>query len=698
MDVTIPEKIKHLVDSITLKNKVIRIKFTQNYNNKEISLPFNLKDISKSLSKFENKMKEKVPTISSPDYNEIEEAICQVVTQSDEQKEIKEKKKEITINKYSQNRRGELFESILIGNEPFFVSMGHGNDNDGQHDDEIKLIPSIDENTRILKPPSSEEYLHIPYEFASKDDLVNVLKHTREHVTIFSLYRKAKVIVPKYIDQEEYIVNLIAIDVIISYFQDRFNTTHYTGIFGDNGSGKSSIGDVVEALGYRAVNTTDPTPANIFRSLGSVEAGQIILILDEAEKVDQSQEMMSILKTGYDFRKHVSRINQNSGKPERFCTYCLKLIIGERPPGQNIAKGIMDRTFTLAVYVGNPKHDIKEILNPTDTGGEEQKELLKEITDFRNELFAFRILHFKDKIRNIDIGIKGRNKELVKPCLQLFSNPVTEEDKKSYKEIENTFNTLLKIKNNKKDFTLEASLIPIIIELMHESKKKVVAFSDFWTRLKENVNGHFDERKPNEYHTEEFGTIYRNSISNMLQKLGVESKHHSRFTELIFNKKKILRIAVQYNYQIQTSLDFENDDGGENNARNEHNKLSFENVADNNKKDNDDNQNIIEKTAQNKCKIDENSNPVSANDASTNDNNQTINNGLPQEHSEHSQQSPYSQTQDNHHYSNNKEEIQKSIYRVGKTDNWKCNNCKQHGDKWYMRQHPCKGLNKNNSS
>jgi len=57
--------------------------------------------------------------------------------------------------------------------------------------------------------------------------------------------------------------------------------------------------------------------------------------------------------------------------------------------------------------------------------------------------------------------------------------------------------------------------------------------------LKDKLNGYFDEKKPNEYPTEEFGTIYRNSISNVFQKLGVYSKHHNRFTELIFNLKKL---------------------------------------------------------------------------------------------------------------------------------------------------------------
>ena len=227
------------------------------------------------------------------------------------------------------------------------------------------------------------------------------------------------------------------------------------------------------------------------------------MILDEAEKVDQTPEMMSILKTSYDFRKQVYRINQFTYKPEKFFTYCSNYIIGERHPSQNIAKGVLDRTFSLIVYFGKPEYDIKEILNPTETGGEVYEYLYNEIMEFRKVLFVYRLIHFKDAIPNIDIGITWRNKDLVKHCLHLFSIPKSEDEIKIYKEIENTFQTLLKIKNNKKDFTIEAALIPIILSLMEKSKTKIISFSEFWNELKYQINGYFDEKKPNKYHTEE---------------------------------------------------------------------------------------------------------------------------------------------------------------------------------------------------
>ena len=53
-----------------------------------------------------------------------------------------------------------------------------------------------------------------------------------------SLYEKAKSIVKTYNDQDDYKLVLISSDIIWSYFQDKFSTTHYVGVIGDNGSGR----------------------------------------------------------------------------------------------------------------------------------------------------------------------------------------------------------------------------------------------------------------------------------------------------------------------------------------------------------------------------------------------------------------------------------------------------------------------------
>jgi hypothetical protein len=237
--------------------------------------------------------------------------------------------------------------------------------------------------------------------------------------SIDSLYQKAKSIVLKYNDQDEHKLTLLAADIVWSYFQDKFSTTHYVAIVGGNGSGKTTIGDTFAAVGYRSVTMTDPSAANIFRVLGRIEYGQCTIVMDEAEKIDKSPDTMNVLKSGYQFNARISKINMNEEVQQWFYPYCLKFIIAERSPSQSDAKGVLDRTFLYTAYKGKPQYDIKEILNPA--GNQQRQELLDELVDFRKLMLIYRLIHFHDPIPDIDIGLDGRDKELCKPLLQLFN-------------------------------------------------------------------------------------------------------------------------------------------------------------------------------------------------------------------------------------------------------------------------------------
>jgi hypothetical protein len=165
---------------------------------------------------------------------------------------------------------------------------------------------SIEEETRILRPPSSEEYPYLPYEFDSLEELEKILEDAKKQ-TIDSLFDSALNFIKLYNDQDEHKQILLAADVVLSHFQDKFGTTHYLGIVGDNNSGKTSIGNTLEVIAYRVVNMTSPTAPNIFRMLGMIEPGQCVLILDEADRIDESIDMMNILKSGNDFTKRIQK-------------------------------------------------------------------------------------------------------------------------------------------------------------------------------------------------------------------------------------------------------------------------------------------------------------------------------------------------------------------------------------------------------
>jgi hypothetical protein len=111
-------------------------------------------------------------------------------------------------------------------------------------------------------------------------------------------------------------VNLLTIDIVWSYFQDKFPTTHYDLVLGGNGSGKSSYGISFGATGYHVVNLTSPNAANINRMLGCIEVGQCTIISDETGALNKNEDLMSLLKNGYDSKGKTSKINDFSREPE----------------------------------------------------------------------------------------------------------------------------------------------------------------------------------------------------------------------------------------------------------------------------------------------------------------------------------------------------------------------------------------------
>lgn len=145
----------------------------------------------------------------------------------------------------------------------------------------------------------------------------------------------------------------MAVDTIISYFQYRFATTHYLLFVGKNDVGKSAIGHVFEQLSYRGVMMTDPSVANIYRLLGKVEPAQFTIIMDEANDIDNNNDKMNVLKTGYTINGKVPKINTNNNNDQEFFkTYNLKVFLAETLPSTHKARGLLDRTFVIICLPG----------------------------------------------------------------------------------------------------------------------------------------------------------------------------------------------------------------------------------------------------------------------------------------------------------------------------------------------------------
>jgi hypothetical protein len=458
-----------------------------------------------------------------------------------DRKSGQEQKREYATFKYSSRFRGALHEAVLIDGEPIFLKYENNH---------LETVRKIEEINRVLRPPCIEEYPYEPIEFSSLEEVTRYERMALNE-TIETLYQKIKTAVSLYVDQDEEVVILISADILWTYFQDLFPTTHYYDITGRaNGIGKSTIGYMFEGVAYRAVRMTDPSAANLYRILGKIETGQCIIIADEADRIHEDKEMLGILKEGYAILGKVPKINMNTGKQEFFYCYCFKIRIAEESLRSNVTRGVIDRSFLIKATKGKPIHDIKEVLQPANRNDRLEK-LHNDLRSLRKLLLIYRLIHFEDLIVDIDVGLDGRDKELCKPLLQLFYGT------RSYDELKSTLQTFLHVKNKrKKNSSIEPVLYEIVVNLVSQYGKTISA-ANLWDAIIERIRGVYDvEKKPNEYQTLDYDTIYRSTITKIVcDNFGAEREHREHGNVLIFDLDKLAKAGRVYdidNVSFQT--------------------------------------------------------------------------------------------------------------------------------------------------
>jgi hypothetical protein len=289
---------------------------------------------------------------------------------------------------------GLIAEAVTIGAIPYFAVV---RSNSKGAVLTLTLEPSLQiDDKNEYKPYEQAMYLNKSCVFNSKQDFNACLEKARNE-TLSSLYRKVKAIWLKYIDADDFHISICAADTIFTYYQDKIGLTHYLFFVGSPGSGKSNNLLVLKYLAYRNFTSTDMTAANIYQFQGSGEEGQGTLCEDEADRIDEDRQKMSIYKNGYITGFPVARTDTSFGrKQQRYNTFCFKAFAAERFPDSFRAKGFNQRVLELQCSFGDPEEDITEVVNPA--GEEEFQHLLDELNETRNLLLICRLLHFNTNL------------------------------------------------------------------------------------------------------------------------------------------------------------------------------------------------------------------------------------------------------------------------------------------------------------
>jgi hypothetical protein len=439
----------------------------------------------------------------------------------------KENKPSIPAYKYSNDRKGPLHESVILAGLPMFIKYENG---------QVKAVEYKEEPSRIIRPPRKEQYPYPPYEFSNIDEVqkfINEAKNTK----IESLNLKANGIVRKYVEQEEDIIIIYTADIVWSYSQDLFPTTHYINLTGDTENGKSTMGDLFQSLAYRPVKATGISAANYYRTLGTVEPGQCTIIEDEADNVEEDKDKMKILKDGYQYNARVPKVNMNAKNQNQnwFYAYGLKIMISEKALSPSKAKGLVERTLTFHCKPAANDNlvSIKEIaMNPP--GDPEKQKLYRELMDFRKLMLCHRLLHYSDPIPDIDTGLKNRDKELGGPLLRLFH------DTKVLRDIKYALQKFLTERKAKKEKIMESALAPLIVKLVSENNTLKLHATQIWDTLPNAIPGRLNPRNPNEYQTNEYGILYRNTLpQKIVDKFGAVRERQNNGIVLVFDEEKI---------------------------------------------------------------------------------------------------------------------------------------------------------------
>ncbi|MBE9570773.1 MAG: hypothetical protein IMF11_09100, partial [Proteobacteria bacterium] len=144
---------------------------------------------------------------------------------------------------------------------------------------------------------------------------------------------------------------------LLTYCYNAFRILPILGIISpEKRCGKTRLLEVLSGLAYRAFPSCNLTPATVYRV---IEKCQPCFLIDEADTfLPPNDELRGILNSGHTVKTaFVTRINPDTMEPERFSTWCPKVIalIGKLPGTLD------DRAIVISLKRKLPSETVKRL-------------------------------------------------------------------------------------------------------------------------------------------------------------------------------------------------------------------------------------------------------------------------------------------------------------------------------------------------
>lgn len=383
------------------------------------------------------------------------------------------------------------------------------------------------------------------------------------------LYQRIKKFVQKYVYfKEEYEATFCAVAIMTSPLFMVFNAIGYIHLWAERQSGKTTMLEIFQMLGFNTRLASSISSAALYRS---IELFRPLLLVDEAEDLNQSararenrpSEKLELLKSGYKKSGSASRCEGQDNTVVTYSNYCLKVFASIK----TIDTTLWDRMIVIEMKRAKEGNKIEELI---------EARVIDETNEIRDMLYCYALEHCGEINKNYLTNLECKKDELVK-------NKVTFRSKElftpyfcvamlidQYEPDAKTFNGLLEKAlrsiETKETFRGDSKSMEIVEKLYQWTKRvqnsEIISMTmlyDMDIYMRKGITDYFiKEVLKSEENEDDFHYMNYQKLKQTLRKFDVIDKD-CEFKSYSFSGKRGAALMLSEERMIESLITYKND-------------------------------------------------------------------------------------------------------------------------------------------